>query len=182
MVYLNTINKKEQRNTMIAVLASNKKEFMTKLLTSDIFDNFLVEEATIDTFNTFHIDGKIHKDFYKNDDASSDDMPLLDYSKWIDLKSICFDLIKGKRTPLSFKFTFHPGQAMKNEVLEKAGLNINPEDVLLGLNIRFSNGNIILTTGCAFKIFSLDKTIEKAWDEFIPSFLELSNIETKEYE
>ena len=51
---------------MIAVLASNNKEFMTKLLTSDIFDDFLVEEATIDTFNTFHIDGRIHKDFYKD--------------------------------------------------------------------------------------------------------------------
>lgn len=167
---------------MIAVLASNNKEFMTKLLTSEIFDDFLVEEATIDTFNTFHIDGRIHKDFYKDNSSASEDMPLSEYSRWGDLRSICFDLIKGKRTPLGFKFTFHPGSIIKNEVLENAGLNINPEDVLLGLNIRFSNGNIILTTGCAFRVFSLDKTIEKAWDEFIPSFLAKSNIETKEYE
>ena len=167
---------------MIALMISNKKDFMARLLTTDLFDSFLVEEATIDTFNTFHIEGKIHREFYKNDDDYSEDNTLPEYSSWSDLKTTCFDLIKGKRTPLGFKFTFHPSNDIKAKVLANAGLPVNPEDVLLGLNIRFSSGNIILTTGCAFKTFTLDKTIEKAWDEFIPSFLNNSNIDTQEYD
>ena len=167
---------------MIALMITNKKDFMARLLTTELFDNFLVEEATIETFNTFHIDGKIHRDFYKNDENYSEDSTIPYYSSWSDLKATCFDLIKGKRTPLGFKFTFHPSSEIKNQVLSSAGLPINPDDVLLGLNIRFSSGNIIITTGCAFKTFSLDKTIEKAWDEFIPSFLNSSNIDTNDYE
>ena len=167
---------------MIALMISNKKDFMKKLLATECFDSFLVEEATIDTFNTFHIDGKTHKDYYKNDSDYFDDVQISEYSKWSELKPICYELIKGKRTPLGFKFTFHPYDEIKREVIKNTGLSINPEDVLLGLNIRFLSGNIVITTGCAFKTFSLDKTIEKAWDEFIPSFLNNSNIETNTYE
>ena len=166
---------------MIALMISNKKDFMARLLATELFDSFLVEEATIDTFNTFHIDGRIHKDFYTNDENYTEDSAILDYSKWSDLKSTCYDLIKGKRTPLGFKFTFHPSADIKSQVISNTGLPVNPDDVLLGLNIRFSQGNIILTTGCAFNTFSLDKTIEKAWDEYIPSFLKHSNIDTPTY-
>ncbi|WP_029230848.1 DUF5721 family protein [Butyrivibrio sp. VCB2006] len=167
---------------MIALKISNKKNFMAKLLASELFEEFLVEEATVETFNTFHIDGHIHKDFYKNDDTVPESTLSEDFSKWKDLRPLCLDLIKGKRTPLGFKFIFHPDNATKNAVVESADAGINPDEVLLGINIRFTGDTILITTGCTFKIFSMDKTIEKAWDEYIPSFLVKANIETIDYE
>ena len=164
---------------MIAIKIGNKKEFMSKLLVSDMFDRFLLEEASIDTFNTFQIDGHVHKDFYKND-AAFDESPVLpELSSWSDLKQICYNLIKGTRTPLSFKFIFHAPPELKTSLLAEADAGLQGDQVSLGLNVRFANGDVILTTGTAFAIFTLDKSIEKAWDSYIPSFLEKSGISSE---
>lgn len=161
---------------MIALKINNKKEFMSKLLVSELFDCFFVEEASIDTYNTFHIDGRIHKDFYKNDADYDEKQDIPELSTWAELKQICFDLIKGKRTPLSFKFVFHAPSEIKKQMLLEADAGLMDDQVNLGLNIRFSNGDVIITTGTAFSIFTLDKSIEKAWDGYIPSFLEKSGV------
>ncbi|SFP53200.1 hypothetical protein SAMN04487928_103109 [Butyrivibrio proteoclasticus] len=161
---------------MIAIRIQKQKDFMGKLLTSEIFDTFLVNEATIETFNTFHIDGKLHKDFYNSVD-SSDYIPDSDFSLWKNLRPICLDLIKGKRTPLGFRFIFYLGGSLREALINASGSDILPEQVNLGLNIKYSSGEMILTTGTAFSIFTLDKEIEKAWDSYIPSFLDKNNIE-----
>ncbi len=161
---------------MIALKISNKKDFMSKLLKSELFDDFFAEEITIDTFNTFHIDGRIHKDFYKDTAEAEVQTDLQDFSRWQDLKAICFDLIKGKRTPLSLKFVFHAPADIKKTLLTTADAGLSEDQVKLGVNIRFSNSDVVLTTGTAFSIFSLDKEIEKAWDNYIPSFLDKSGI------
>ena len=166
---------------MISTKITNKKLFMSKLLTSELFDSYMVEEAEITTFNTFHIDGKIHKDFYKDNSVEFSDntAALKEYSDWKDLRCTCFDLIKGKHTPLSFKFIFYLSDSEKAKLLSEADAGIDEAQVRLALNIRFRNGDIILTTGCAINIFTLDKSIEKAWDEYIPSFLSQNGIDTE---
>ncbi len=161
---------------MIALKINNKKDFMSRLLVSELFDKYLVEEASIDTFVTFSIDGRIHRDFYRNDADYTDDKITSDLSSWSEIRQICFELIKGKRTPLGFKFVFHAGSELKKSIVSEAGIGLSEDQVTLGINIRFSNGEMTLTTGTAFSIFTLDKTIEKAWDEYIPSFLEKSGI------
>lgn len=166
---------------MIAIKISNKKEFMSKLLASELFDSFLVESISIDTFNSFHIDGRIHKDFYKNNAGYVDDSHIQDNSSWAELRAVCYDLIKGKRTPLAFKMVFFCDDSMKENVIKAADAGIDPAQVTLGLNIKFANGIIMITTGCAYSIFTLDKTIEKAWDSYIPSFLSSLGIESEEY-
>ena len=166
---------------MIALKISNKKEFMARLLTTDLFDAFLVEEATIDTFNTFHIDGRIHKDFYKNDPDYSEDGRLPSNSCWGDIRPICLSLIKGKRTPLGFKFILKSSDSTRKELVEKSEAGIMDDQVNLGLNIRFLNDEIIITTGISISIFTLDKSIEKTWDQYVPGFLEANNIITQDY-
>ena len=167
---------------MIAKKITNKKEFMSKLLASESFGSFFVEQATIDTFNTFTIDGRTHKDFYKNDADYTDDSAFDEYSTWSLLRPVCYDLIKGKRTPLGFKFVFLCDKETKSKIIEQSSAGLTPDQVNLGLNIRFSAGNVIITTGCAYSVFTLDKTIEKAWDEYIPSFLTSFGIEYDDYE
>ena len=49
---------------MIALHILDVKQFMSKLLLNDTFDHFLLSEAVITTYNTFHIDGRLQKDYY----------------------------------------------------------------------------------------------------------------------
>ena len=72
------------------------KPFMNILLASEGFDAFLVEEVSITTFNTFHIDGHIVKEFYNKDELTENDSVVPSLSAWSTIRPICFQLIKGK--------------------------------------------------------------------------------------
>ncbi len=159
---------------MVALKIQQQKAFMAKLLTTNLFDDFLLVEATLDTFNTFHIDGLIHKDFYSSESGIT--APTDKYSKWSTIRPIALDLIKGKNTPLGFKFILQLDEARKSKLLSDVESDIPSDQLELGLNIRFSSGEVILTTGVSYSIFSLDKSAEKAWDEYIPSLIDSFDI------
>ena len=76
------------------------KDFTSHLFLKDTFDSFCFIEGEIITFNTFRIDGYIQKDFFDTD------AQLPEYSFWKNLREYCFTLIRGKRTPLGFRFVF----------------------------------------------------------------------------
>ncbi len=87
---------------------------MNALLLSEQFDSFLVEEAVITTYNTFHIDGHLVKDFYKAVRSGRSLNTIISppsFSSWKDTSApSASQLIKGKKTPVSFKvqcFTLH---------------------------------------------------------------------------
>ena len=97
---------------MIAFSLTNIKDFMSHLLLNETYDHFSFIEGEITTFNTFHIDGFIKKEFFDSNSV------LPEYSYWKNVRNFCFSLIKGKRTPLAFQFVF--SLAPKNiELLEK---------------------------------------------------------------
>ena len=52
---------------MLALKISDVKDFMNKLLIGEVFDHFSLVEASVTTFNTFTIDGKLHHDFFDTD-------------------------------------------------------------------------------------------------------------------
>ena len=84
---------------MISLELTEVKECMAKLLLSEVFDPFYFIEGEITTFGTFSMDGYLKKEFYDKDEA-----PERDYALWKDVREYCFSLIKGKKTPLGFKF------------------------------------------------------------------------------
>ena len=84
---------------MIALQITSMKNFMNHLLVADTFDPFLLEEATVSTALTVTIDGHINKDFYPAEERSADCIPW-ELQSWSKIKGLCFDLIKGKHTPL----------------------------------------------------------------------------------
>ena len=157
---------------MIALKINNIKTFMEKILTTEIFDHYLVEEVTIETFNTFSIDGHINREFYSGTDEEASNASGLSFSRWSELRPICLNLIKGK-------FVLHADNATKEAVIDKAGSDIEPSLLNLGVNIRFTKGELILTTGTAYSAFTLDKSAEKAWDNYFPSFLESCEIDNQ---
>ena len=132
---------------------------MNHLLVADTFDPFLLEEATISTALTVTIDGHINKDFYPADERGEDCIPweLQSFSK---IKGLCFDLIKGKHTPLYFKFVLHMQPDKAAAMLTKA--QVDPDVIrALVLNIRYDGEKTVLTTGCAYQTFTMDKSAEK---------------------
>ena len=52
---------------MKAYKITERKNFMGRLLGSSVFDSFLLAEASITTYNTFLIDGRINKGFFTGD-------------------------------------------------------------------------------------------------------------------
>ena len=164
---------------MIAIRILKQRDFMSKLLTTGLFDNFLVEEAVIDTYNSFRIDGRIHREFYNDAYFNEDQIPKEIFSRWEKLRPICLELIKGKVTPLSFKFVFHPDEKTKAVFLSDSGINLSPDQVSLGFVINFTSGEVLITTGLSLNVFTLDKSAEKAWDSFVPGFMESNGISTE---
>ncbi len=163
---------------MIAVRILKQKSFMAKLLTTELFDSFLIEEASVDTFNTFTIDGRIHRDFY-NGLEDETEIPKEEFSHWSKIRPICLELIKGKQTPLGFKFVLRMNDEEKTAFLSGVDTDLSPEYISLGLVVKFSKGQVIITSAVAYSIFTLDKSAEKAWDAYIPSFLDSKDIENE---
>jgi hypothetical protein len=164
---------------MIAVKIQKQKNFMARLLSTDLFDSYLVEEATIETYNTFSIDGRIHKEFYKESPDGIDELPAEEFSRWEKLRPICLELIKGKQTPLGFKFVLHLDSASRKTLFESIDSDITQDLVSLGIVIKYASGTVTITTGASYSVFTLDKEAEKAWDKYIPSFLESNGIEVE---
>lgn len=155
------------------------KDFMTKLLTTDIFDTFLVSEASVTTFTTFQIDGSYHPDYFGNMDGSAD----ADHGKeetapyWRLIRPFFFDLIKGKHTPLNFKIVFRLADYNVEKLLLQAGIPLHALDVSgLYLNIYYNGKEISCITGTSVRVFTLDKSLEHAWDDMVGKFLKQRSI------
>lgn len=150
---------------MISLNLTSQKTFISHLLLKETFDNFQFIEGEIITFNKFTIDGFIQKSFYED----SNDLP--EYSFWKNIKEYCLSIIKGKQTPLSFRFIFRLSPQNMERLLEQNQLDFQPQDVQgLYLNITFDNNGLKCITGTSLKLFSLDKSLEKTWDEMVQKF------------
>ena len=150
---------------MIAFSLTSIKGFMSQLLLSETFDSFSFIEAEIVTFNTFHIDGLIQKDFF---DTGAD---LPEYSPWKNVREYCFSIIKGRRTPLSFRFVFSLSRKSIEQLVLRSSPAVRPEDVQgLYLNIHYDGRQLSCVTGTSFQTFTMDKSLEHAWDEMVEKF------------
>ncbi len=52
---------------MLALKITDIRDFTNKLFIGEVFDKFCLTEASITTFNTFSIDGRLLKDFFDTD-------------------------------------------------------------------------------------------------------------------
>lgn len=163
---------------MRAYQIQDVKGFMSHLLLSNTFDRFLLAEASITTFNTFHIDGHLNKDYFSS--AEEYEMEAADnlvYSRWEQVRPFCFSLIKGKKTPVGMKIIFSLAPLNVQKLLLQNRLPLTNEEVGgLFLNIRYDSQKLTVTTGTSLKTFSLDKTLEQLWDDMAGVFLKKHEI------
>ena len=92
---------------MIALELTDVKDFMNKLLRSEVFDHFLLQEAVITSGATYTINGQINKGFYSEDEITELQLEGHRFLPFSMLKTNCFDLIKGKRLLLLFDLSFY---------------------------------------------------------------------------
>lgn len=168
---------------MIAFEIKGTKNIMNSLLRSEQFDSFLVEEAVITTFNTFHIDGHLVKDFYTTEELAEleDSQKSTIFSCWNDIRPICFQLIKGKKTPVSFKVVLYAAPQLIEEIAANPECEVAANLIRsLVLSIRYDNGKVTCITGSAFTTFVMDKSVDKLWDAYMRQFLSERNLDFEE--
>lgn len=157
---------------MIALKITNVKQFMAKLLGSEDFDAFLLEEASISTYNTFMIDGHQNRDFYSREEWEDHELRPYELSTWKKLRPICFDLIKGKHTPTAFRFVLHLIPDHVASILQKGDTAVTEQQVrAFVLNIKYDGTTLMLVTGTSFHTFLMDKTPDTLWDNAVRQFL-----------
>lgn len=162
---------------MLALQITSMKTFMNQLLAGDTFSPFLLEEAVISTANTYTIDGHINRDFYSAEELESGDFPY-EFQPWYELKGLCFNLIKGKHTPLYFKFVLHlmPEKVSALLTAKECSADIAQIKALV-LNIRYDGSKAVLTTGTAYRTFVMSKEPDTIWDKAITEYLTKYGIE-----
>ena len=162
---------------MIALKLTDIRQFMNQLLKSETFDHFLLQEAVIQSGASYVIDGRINKNFYSSDELEIlgiDDCPFLPFSM---LRGTCFDLIKGKKTPVSFRFVFLLSPSNLKNTLESLHSPFSVSDISgVFLNLKYQNQLLTLTTGVSYRIFSTDKSFETEWDALVLKFLKQQGI------
>lgn len=177
---------------MKAIKITETKNFMGILLRSDCFDDFLLADASITTYNTFTIDGRMIPEFYQNDVNLPDEQPAYDFSCWKDLQNLCFEQIKGKRTPIRFHFVlylkpekaaalFHTAISTTDTMLlprQETASNSSIPDAFshFVLNIKYQNGVLTLITAVSYHTFTIDKSADLLWDQYMLRFLTAQNI------
>ena len=128
------------------------KNCMSHLLLKPTFDGYSFIEGEITTFNKFTFDGYIQKEFFE-------EVPQQTHSDWKDLREFCFSLIKGKRTPLGFKFVLSLAPKHFEMFLESNAVEGFEASNVKGLylNFKYDGTNLQCVTGTSLSIFTMDK-------------------------
>lgn len=153
---------------MTAFEIANIKQFMNSLLLTETFDIFLLEKANLVVSNTVDIDGRYNPEFFEG----SEEKPAYEFTPWEEIRPLVVSLIKGKNTPIAFKFTLilkpeYVKGALKDALTDEAANLIKA----LVLNVKYENDRLLLVTGTSFNTFVMDKSIDAAWDASMKGFL-----------
>lgn len=166
---------------MLGLQILSTKLFMNQLLTEDSFSSFLLESASVTTFNTFSIDGRIHPEFYNKEDDTYDEKTKYSFSKYMDLQEYLFQIIKGSRTPLQIKMTLLLMPEATEKLLTANDCTVSPAQIAgFVLNIKYDGTKIFLTTAISYSGFTMDKSAEPIWDNAVKKFLSSKEIPYEE--
>lgn len=150
---------------------------MSKLLIGTSFDTFWLSEASVTTSVTYTIDGSLHPEFFDTTENEVLAGEHRSYALWRDMKPFCFSIMKGKKTPLHFKIVFLLSRKNTEKLLANSRLPYTCEDVFgLFVNFQYDGSHLTCTTGSSLKTFTLDKSLDRVWDEMIQKFFRQQQI------
>lgn len=155
----------------------NVKKFTGALFAGSVFDSFCVTEASFSTLINITIDGHVNEDFGKTTKQDGMQMERQEnIVRWQQIRPLCYEAIKGDKEPLRFKIVFMTPPDKAEGFAAKHGLQLKASDIAgLFMNVRFEGGKLFCVSGTSLKTFSLDKSLENAWDESVENFLKKFN-------
>lgn len=145
------------------------KTCMAELLLKDTFDRFAFIEGEITTYCKFSVSGYLQPDFF-------DDVLVENYASWSQLREYCFSIIKGKRTPLHFKLIYALSKADLEHFLKEHSALSSKEVQGLYLNFSYNGSILTCTTGTSFHTFTMDRSLEHLWDQWVKEFFSKKSI------
>lgn len=148
---------------MIALTVDSIKEFMHMLFKSSEFNNYLVHKASATTFTSFEISGDLNPDYFDEDNR-----PERKYCTWEEVRPFVFSVIKGSKLPKNMKIVL----AAPYDLMESLSNNAS----VLFINIIYEKGILTVITGSSVKNFTLDKSHEFIWDEYVEDLLKNNGI------
>ncbi len=145
------------------------RTFTSDLFSGTVFDDFLLKEAAVVTYASFHIDGQVHAAFFDQDDAD-ESLGALPYVPWSVIKPHVRSVLKGKRLPLQFQIVMllppdHPFCRSNPDLRREA------ETQSLFLNIIYREQKLICTTGASMTAFVPGLHAGQIWDETVSRFI-----------
>lgn len=150
------------------IYSLDTKKCTNALFLQSVFDSFYFIEGSVTTFNHFQIDGRLKKEFFKQGLDLDIQVPEREYALWKEQREFCFSIIKGKRTPLHFKFVLSLSTANMMRLIAQEELSFSEKDVQgLYLNFKYDGNVLTCTTGTSMNLFTLDKSLEQAWDKMV---------------
>lgn len=166
---------------MLALQISSTKQFMNQLLTGDCFASFLLESASVTTFNTFSIDGRIHPGFYSDEEDAFAEKIKYSFSPFLEVQEYLFSYIRGSRTPLQIKVTLLLKPEAMEKLLSDEACTVQKDLIsAFVLNIKYDGSKITLTTAISYNGFTPDKSAEPVWDKAFKKFLSAKEIPFEE--
>ncbi len=156
---------------MFAGTVEDLKSFMALLLRGELFDSWEVVEAKVETFFELSVNGRLKKDFFDEQEALQ-----RDFAKWGEVKEIFFQAIKGKRLPGMLRIVLAADRAWTERILNECGRTKEEAGASLYLNVRYSANGCQVVSGVSHTGFTLDKTLDSAWDTEIQEFFKKSGI------
>ena len=123
------------------------KGFMGRILKENIFDSFNVRSVDIVAKNRFSIDGELLGE-------------IRGYLPWNEVQPLVYEIIKQMGKPQSLKIVL--------SYKEPSEVHVNAS--ALFLNLMYENGKVTFTTATSQKEFSMDRSLNSAWDEWVRSF------------
>ena len=164
---------------MIQLLIEDTRKLTEQLFIGEAFDRFLVREAHFVTGITVDLDGTLNTDFYDSDEVAA--LPDQTTAAWKSMKALCFQIIKGKKLPKKFQVVLKLSPSDISGWLSKNGLNYTPETVKgLFFTIRYENQQLSCTSGTALTVFTMDKSLEQAWDRQMMRFFKTIEVAYRE--
>ncbi len=96
---------------------------------------------------------------------------------WARIRPIVRAIVSGKHSPLSFRIILKMPDKGIQSILTSGSLSARVEDVNgLFLNITYQNEEILCTSGVSLKTFTLDKSLDKIWDDMMLRFFAARSI------
>lgn len=84
---------------------------------------------------------------------------------------------KREKDPLHFKIIFRLSRNNTKKLLQGSGLSYGIEEIFgLFLNFQYDGASLTCTTGTSLKTFTLDKSLDRAWDELVLKYFKQQQI------